>query len=128
GREGEKAALAWHAERQKELGKQGPQPLLATMRQWEPKSETAAEVKRRELGYFERNEARMDYPAYRAAGFPIGSGAIEGACKHLVSDRFRGSGMQWQPATAEPLLHLRAALLTQPDLDLRPYVTQSRLA
>src|SRR5438270_1371597 len=50
GREGEKAALAWHAERQKELGKQGPQPLLATMRQWEPKSETAAEVKRRELG------------------------------------------------------------------------------
>lgn len=125
GREGEKAARAWCQERQKELREQGPEPLLSWLRGWAPESASAQEVKRKELGYFERNAERMNYPAYREQGLPIGSGAVEGACKHLVSDRFRGSGMQWQPATAEPLLHLRAALLTKPDLDLRPYLTQS---
>ena len=40
---------------------------------------------------------------------------------HVVSDRFKGGGMRWKLPTAEPLLHLRAALLTQPRLDLRPY-------
>jgi len=63
----------------------------------------------------------MNYPAYLRQGFPIGSGAVEGACKHVASQRFRGAGMRWKSRTAEPLLHLRAALLTHPRLDLRPY-------
>jgi hypothetical protein len=128
GREAERAALAWNRERQKELKEAGPEPLLACLGAWEPESDTAREVKRRELNYFLNNQARMNYPEYLKQGLPIGSGAVEGACKHLVSDRFRGSGMQWQPATAEPLLHLRAALLTQPDLELRPYLTPPLLA
>lgn len=103
------------------LLERGPGPLLCVLRQWEPKGHFAQEVKRLQSGYFERNRGRMDYPAYLRAGFPIGSGAVEGACKHLVSDRFKGSGMRWNSATAEPLLQLRAALLTRPDLDLRPY-------
>ena len=65
----------------------------------------------------------MNYPEYLRQGFPIGSGAIEGACKRVVSERFKKGGMRWNSETAEPLLHLRAALLTQPDLDLRPYVS-----
>jgi hypothetical protein len=40
-----------------------------------------------------------------------------------VSERFKKTGMRWNKATAEPLLHLRAALLTEPDLDLRRYVS-----
>lgn len=63
----------------------------------------------------------MNYPEYLRQGFPIGSGAVEGACKHVVSDRFRGMGMRWKSRTAEPLLHARTALLTRPDLDLRTY-------
>jgi hypothetical protein len=78
-------------------------------------------VRRQELGYFQRNAHRMDYPAYRKWGLPIGSGAVEGACKHLVADRFKGAGMRWNTDTAEPVLHLRAALLTHPHLDLKPY-------
>ena len=128
GREAAKAALAWQEERRKELQKEGPEPLLSWLRAWEPANAAAAEVKRQQLGYFEGQQGRMDYPAYLAAGLPIGSGAVEGACKHLVDDRFRGSGMHWHPATAEPLLHLRAALLTEPNLDLRRYVSPPNLA
>lgn len=53
-------------------------------------------------------------------------GAVEGACKHVVVDRLRQSGMRWQLATAEPVLALRAALLTQPRLDFRAYAANKR--
>lgn len=128
GRKAEKAAQSWLGEQLHALKHDGPTALLGWLRGWEPAGAAAQEVRRQALGYFERNEGRMQYPRYEAQGLPIGTGAIEGACKHLVSDRFRGSGMQWMPASAEPLLHLRAALLTQPDLDLRAYVTQPNLA
>jgi hypothetical protein len=36
--------------------------------------------------YFERNRDRMKYHEYLAAGYPIGSGVVEGACRHLVKD------------------------------------------
>lgn len=63
----------------------------------------------------------MQYPTYRRRGFPLGSGAIEGTCKHVVIDRLRLSGMRWKLDTAEPVLQLRTALLTQPRIDLRNY-------
>jgi hypothetical protein len=37
--------------------------------------------------YFERNAAYMHYDQYLANGWPIASGVIEGACRHLVKDR-----------------------------------------
>jgi hypothetical protein len=63
----------------------------------------------------------MQYAEFRRRGYPLGSRAIEGACKHVVVDRLRQSGMRWKPATAEPVLQLRAAILPQPRLDLRSY-------
>ncbi len=101
----------------------GPGPLLRSLRAWQPETEAAQEVQRRELGYFTNNRERMNYPEYLQQGFPIGSGVVEGACKNLIGARFKQSGMRWNPETAEPLIHLRAALLTNPDLDLRAYVS-----
>jgi hypothetical protein len=121
-------AQAWLARMKKNLLRYGPGPLLRALAAWQPPDVTAQEVKRREEGYFTRHQERMDYPTYLAAGFPIGSGAVEGACKHLVADRFRGAGMRWNATTAEPLLQLRAALLTHPDLDLRPYAALAAAA
>jgi len=114
-------AAAWTKRMRKNLLRYGPQSLLRALRAWDPVPETLVEERRRELGYFERNAHRMDYPAYLKAGLPIGSGAVEGACKHLVADRFKGAGMRWNVSTAEPVLHLRATLLTHPHLDLRPF-------
>lgn len=58
--------------------------------------------------YFERNLPYMDYPTYLSKGWPIASGVIEGACRHLVKDRMELSGMRWTQDGAENLLHLRA--------------------
>jgi hypothetical protein len=58
--------------------------------------------------YFERNLPYMAYDYYLAQGWPIASGVIEGACRHLVKDRFELSGMRWTQAGAENLLRLRA--------------------
>ena len=116
------AAVAWRVSMRQALLEEGPRRLLAALRGWEPAGETAPEVKRVQLAYFERQQERMAYPDYLRRGFPIGSGAVEGACKHVVADRFDGGGMRWKRETADPLLHLRAALLTQPRLDLRRFV------
>jgi hypothetical protein len=58
--------------------------------------------------YFERNLPYMDYPTYLQHGWPIASGVIEGACRHVVKDRCELSGMRWQQDGAENLLQLRA--------------------
>jgi hypothetical protein len=58
--------------------------------------------------YFERNLPYMNYQTYLANGYPIASGAIEGACRHFVKDRFELSGMRWLQTGAENLLRLRA--------------------
>lgn len=120
------AAGAWRAARKKELLEGGPRRLLAALRAWEPESAPAHEVKRVQGAYFERQQERMRYPRYLQRGFPIGSGAVEGACKHVVADRFAGSGMRWKQETADPVMHLRAALLTQPRLDLRRFATTTK--
>lgn len=59
-------------------------------------------------GYFRRNIARMDYGRYLSEGWPIASGVIEGACRHLVKDRCEGTGMRWTKSGAEALLGLRS--------------------
>lgn len=115
------AAAAWRAAMKKELLEIGPWELLRQLRKWEPESETAQEVQRVQLAYFERQQERMRYPEYLRRGFPIGSGAVEGACKHVVADRFDGGGMRWKLETADPVMQLRAALITQPRLDVRRF-------
>ena len=53
----------------------------------------------------------MRYDVYLAAGYPIGSGVAEGACRHLVKDRMEQTGMRWTVAGAQAMLHLRATYL-----------------
>lgn len=64
-------------------------------------------IAHRGVGYFTDNRPRMDYPRYRAANLPIGSGVIESSCKHVVGDRMKRTGMRWDEEGAEDLLALR---------------------
>ena len=63
------------------------------------------------IGYFENNREHMQYDKYLAAGYPIGSGVAEGACRHLVKDRMEQTGMRWTVKGAQSLLNLRALYL-----------------
>lgn len=61
--------------------------------------------------YLARNRTRMRYDDYLAKGYPIGSGVVEGACRHLVKDRLERAGMRWRPEGAQAMLDLRATYL-----------------
>jgi hypothetical protein len=60
------------------------------------------------LNYFAERREYMKYDEYLAAGYPIGSGVVEGACRHLVKDRMEQAGMRWRIDGAQAILSLRA--------------------
>lgn len=60
-----------------------------------------------ELGYFERNIARMRYGTFRACGYFIGSGVVEAGCKTIIGARCKQSGMFWSKPGAQNILALR---------------------
>ena len=57
--------------------------------------------------FLERNADRMRYDEYLAKGYPISTGFIEGACRHVIKDRMERSGMRWTIAGAQNMLYLR---------------------
>jgi hypothetical protein len=61
--------------------------------------------------YLANNREHMKYDEYLAAGYPIGSGVAEGACRHLVKDRLEQTGMRWTVEGAQAMLHVRALYL-----------------
>lgn len=67
----------------------------------------------RELcGYLAKNLHRLRYDVYLAQGYPIASGVIEGACRHLVKDRLERAGMHWTAAGAQAMLDLRSIFVS----------------
>jgi hypothetical protein len=62
------------------------------------------------VGYFEKHRHQMDYPAYRAKGWPIGSGVTESAVKQF-NKRVKGTEQFWNVPGVESILTLRALYL-----------------
>jgi hypothetical protein len=58
--------------------------------------------------YIEKNQPRLRYDHALAAGLPIATGVIEGACRHLVKDRMDITGARWGLDQAEAILKLRS--------------------
>jgi hypothetical protein len=80
--------------------------------------------------YLANNREHMRYDEYLAAGYPIGSGVAEGACRHLVKDRLEQTGMRWTVEGAQAMLHIRALYLNdqwEEFLDYRIEREQARL-
>lgn len=63
------------------------------------------------IRYYENNRDHMQYDEYLAAGYPIGSGVAEGACRHVVKDRMEQTGMRWTVNGAQAMLSLRTTYL-----------------
>ena len=61
----------------------------------------------RTVGYFTANQHAMDYPTYRANGWPIGSGVAEATVKQFGL-RVKGSDQFWNVWGAEEMLALCA--------------------
>jgi hypothetical protein len=67
-----------------------------------------AKIIRTTLHYLRAKQPWMDYPTALASGWPIATGVIEGACRHLVQDRMGITGARWGLPGAQAILWLRA--------------------
>jgi hypothetical protein len=65
-----------------------------------------------DVGYFQTHRRHMDYPKYRAKGWPIGSGLAESAVKRF-NKRVKGTEQFWSLPGVEAILCLRALWLSQ---------------
>ena len=70
--------------------------------------------------YLTNNHQHMRYDKALAAGWPIATGVIEGACRFVIEDRFGITGARWSPDGADVILKLRAVVVNG---DLDDYMT-----
>lgn len=99
---------AWLVPLRRRLRDQGVGVVLRALAKLRPQSGAAVEEVRKAQAYFTTHAARMNYPAFAARQFPIGSGAIESTCRHLVQLRAVQAGMRWRADHLQGVLSLRA--------------------
>ncbi|MGE5603591.1 MAG: ISKra4 family transposase [Nitrososphaerales archaeon] len=104
--EGSGQSQSWLEGQLHSLKHAGPGPVLAEVRRLASLAPQPAIIVSH-LCYLEKRQAQMQYPAFLAAGWPIGDGAVESANKLVVEARLKGSGMHWARPHVDPMLALR---------------------
>jgi hypothetical protein len=104
--EGVSEAQTWLTDPLHQLKHDGPVSVLATVRQLEAAYADQPDIAEH-LAYLEKREPHLQYPAFQAAGWPIGEGAVESGNKLVVEARLKGSGMHWARPPVDPMLALR---------------------
>jgi hypothetical protein len=97
----------WVTGLQKKLDAGKLKSLVHQLRSFPASSADAAELLRIEADYFERNAQRMRYPDFRRQKLFVGSGVIEAACKTVIAQRLKQSGMFWTLRGANAIIALR---------------------
>jgi hypothetical protein len=112
--EGSKATEQWVNKRESWLWDGRTRKLLNDL---ERQHKRQRGRKRKELAglrrYIRDNEQEMRYDVFRAKGYDIGSGAVEGACKCVIGKRLKQSGMIWNRTGSSAILALRIAWLNK---------------
>jgi hypothetical protein len=119
--EGGVTAAAWVSVQKEQLLADGVGAVREAIAALATPSQEAAEYREETHGYFVRNAERMQYGSYLKAGYQIGSGGMEAACKRVVHQRLDQSGMHWRPEPADAVVALRANQLSHSPRDLRSY-------
>lgn len=109
--EGDPAAEAWVHKHARQILEGRARVVAGNIRRQatnaglDPKQRTGADTAAR---YLTNKAPYLDYPTALTAGWPIATGVIEGACRHLVKDRMDITGARWGLDGAEAILKLRA--------------------
>ena len=108
--EGTAEATRWAKQAENALWDGRPQEVLDLLDRTaqEPAGQAAGD----ERHYFATNQGRMAYQRYREQDYPIGSGLMESGCKQLITARACQAGMSWTKPGLQPVLALRAELLS----------------
>jgi hypothetical protein len=109
---GSEAAQAWGVQLKEYLWSGRIRTLFQALRERWPRGEEWPEALHQAVGYLFRQRRRLNYQAFRQAGYPVGSGTVESACKVVVQERLVQAGMRWSRPCAQALLALRCALLS----------------
>lgn len=100
--ETQKAHL-WHGRRRQ---------ILRAIRDLCPRGQPLPEQVRSGVGYLFNHRSRIRYHLFRQAGYPLGSGTVESACKLVMQERMKQAGMRWSREGAQAMLALRSVLLS----------------
>jgi hypothetical protein len=85
--------------------------VLSALKRMRPGKQAIRAALAQLIGYVERNRTRIRYQEPWHRGLAVGSGAVEGACKHIIQRRFKRAGMRWKLPGFLNVLALRLARL-----------------
>jgi hypothetical protein len=111
--QGEPQTQAWVRQAKSFLWTGQLRAFIHAVRQVCPRGPTTPEPVGSLISYIYHNRRRMDYEHYHQAGYPVGSGTVESACKVVVQERMKQAGMRWSRDGAQAMLALRSALLSE---------------
>jgi hypothetical protein len=106
------AATVWMEKRETELWDGHLDHMRDALTAAQPTTDEGRTAVRCALAYLTEHEKRLQYPAFRAAGYPLGSGCVESACNTLVGWRMKHRGQRWTDAGADAVLAVRSAVLS----------------
>jgi hypothetical protein len=109
--EGDPAAEAWVQPKGLEVLRGKASLVAAAIRRSATRRDLSASQRKGAdscADYLLNKRQHLDYPRALDAGWPIATGVIEGACRHLVKDRMDITGARWGLQGAEAILQLRA--------------------
>lgn len=85
--------------------------VLGALKRTRPWKKAGRKALAQLIGYVERNRTRIRYQEPWHHGLAVGSGSVEGACKHVIQSRFKRAGMRWKQPGFLNVLALRMASL-----------------
>ena len=105
--EGTEPFAANFQQQRRELRDGDPDHVLAALSDLAAQHPAHAEIINATLGYFTKRRDQIEYTAFKAAHWPIGSGSGEAAHKVVVETRLKQAGMRWAVPNVNPMVALR---------------------
>jgi hypothetical protein len=128
-KEGSDALRKWVSDQKDRLRRGDIEEVLDELRQQlekVPKTGPGTKGRRKRLnevlGYMTTHQSRMPYAKFIDEGLDIGSGAVEGAIRHVVRLRLDGPGMRWGRERSELVLRLRCIFLNRQWAEFTAYI------
>lgn len=107
------ACAFWMDSQKSRLWNSQLRQVIRAIRQLCPRGQPLPEKVWSAVSYIFHNRWRMHYKQFRQAGYPIGSGTVESACKLVMQERMKQAGMRWSREGAQAMLALRCVLLSE---------------
>lgn len=111
--EGSAAASQWAHTKLRQLKAGGVRAVCQALRAVKLTDAPAEQTRAESVRYLETRQAQMAYDEYQQEELPLGSGAIEGTCKYLVTARCKQAGMRWTQKGLDAILALRCWVLNE---------------